>query len=113
MRTDAHRFSVAPMMEWTDRHCRFFHRLLTRRALLYTEMITADAILHGDCRRLLGFSPEERLLLKLRFEDALPVPRIAEILRLDSEFQVYRRLKKILATMRERLENEGIHDPRP
>jgi tRNA-dihydrouridine synthase A len=47
------------MMDWTDRHCRFLHRLLTRRALLYTEMITAQAILHGDRERLLGFSPAE------------------------------------------------------
>jgi tRNA-dihydrouridine synthase A len=47
------------MMDWTDRHCRFFHRLLTRRALLYTEMVTAEAVLHGDRQRLLGFSPEE------------------------------------------------------
>ena len=47
------------MMDWTDRHCRFFHRLLTRHALLYTEMITADAVIHGDRERLLGFSPEE------------------------------------------------------
>jgi tRNA-dihydrouridine synthase A len=54
-----HRFCVAPMMDWTDRHCRFFHRLLTRRALLYTEMVTAEAILHGCRERLLGFSAEE------------------------------------------------------
>jgi tRNA-dihydrouridine synthase A len=54
-----HKFCVAPMMDWTDRHCRFFHRLLTRRALLYTEMVTADAVLHGDRDRLLGCSPEE------------------------------------------------------
>ena len=47
------------MMDWTDRHCRYFHRLLSRRARLYTEMITADAVLHGDRRRLLGFSAEE------------------------------------------------------
>jgi tRNA-dihydrouridine synthase A len=55
----AHRFSVAPMMDWTDRHCRFFHRLLTRRALIYTEMITAAAIVHGDRARLLGYDPAE------------------------------------------------------
>jgi tRNA-dihydrouridine synthase A len=54
-----HKFCVAPMMDWTDRHCRFFHRLLTRRALLYTEMVTAEAVLHGDRDRLLGFSPQE------------------------------------------------------
>ena len=54
-----HRFCVAPMMDWTDRHCRFFHRLLVRRALLYTEMVTAEAVLHGDRGRLLGFSAAE------------------------------------------------------
>ena len=54
-----YRFSIAPMMEWTDRHCRFFHRLLTRRALLYTEMVTTGAVLHGDRARLLGFDPAE------------------------------------------------------
>ncbi|MGN6572307.1 MAG: tRNA dihydrouridine(20/20a) synthase DusA [Pseudolabrys sp.] len=54
------RFCVAPMMDWTDRHCRFFHRLMTRRALLYTEMLTTGAILHGDRARLLGFDPVEQ-----------------------------------------------------
>src|SRR5215218_6822412 len=54
-----HGFSIAPMMEWTDRHCRFFHRLLTRRALLYTEMITTGAVLRGNRARLLGFDPAE------------------------------------------------------
>jgi tRNA-dihydrouridine synthase A len=55
----ANRFSVAPMMDWTDRHCRVFHRLMTRRARLYTEMLTTGAILHGDRRRLLGFDQSE------------------------------------------------------
>jgi tRNA-dihydrouridine synthase A len=55
----ARRFSVAPMMDWTDRHCRFFHRLLTRRALIYTEMITTGAVIHGDRTRLLGYDPAE------------------------------------------------------
>jgi tRNA-dihydrouridine synthase A len=55
----SHRFSIAPMMDWTDRHCRFFHRLLTRRALIYTEMITTGAVLHGDRARLLAFDPFE------------------------------------------------------
>jgi len=57
-----HRFCVAPMMEWTDRHCRFFHRLLTRRALLYTEMLTTGAVLHGDRTRLLCHDPAEHPL---------------------------------------------------
>lgn len=48
------------MMEWTDRHCRYFHRLLTKRALLYTEMLTAEAVIHGQRERLLGFSEEEQ-----------------------------------------------------
>ena len=47
-------------MDWTDRHCRFFHRLLTRQALLYTEMLTTGAILHGDRDRLLGYDPSEQ-----------------------------------------------------
>jgi tRNA-dihydrouridine synthase A len=56
------RFSVAPMMEWTDRHCRFFHRLLTRRALLYTEMLTTGAVLRGDRARLLRYDAAEHPL---------------------------------------------------
>src|SRR5919109_622039 len=53
------KFAIAPMMEWTDRHCRFFHRLLTRRALIYTEMITTGAVLHGPRARLLAHDPAE------------------------------------------------------
>ena len=53
------RFSVAPMMDWTDRHCRVFHRLLTRHAKLYTEMLTTGAVIHGDRQRLLGFDAVE------------------------------------------------------
>lgn len=52
-------FAVAPMIDWTDRHCRFFHRQLSAHALLYTEMVVADAIIHGPRERLLSFSPEE------------------------------------------------------
>ena len=58
----ARRFSVAPMMDWTDRHCRAFHRTLTRRALLYTEMVTAQAVLRGDRDHLLGFDGGEHPL---------------------------------------------------
>jgi tRNA-dihydrouridine synthase A len=53
------RFAIAPMMDWTDRHCRLFHRLLTRRALIYTEMITTGALIHGDRARLLRFDAAE------------------------------------------------------
>ena len=53
------KFSIAPMMDWTDRHCRSLHRVLSRRAVLYTEMLTAAAILHGDRDRLLAFSAAE------------------------------------------------------
>lgn len=52
--------SVAPMMDWTDRHCRYFHRLLAPSALLYTEMVTTGAIIHGDADRFLAFNPEEQ-----------------------------------------------------
>ena len=54
-----YRFCVAPMMDWTDRHCRYFHRLITRRARLYTEMVTAPALAHGDVPRHLDFDPFE------------------------------------------------------
>ncbi|MFC5523744.1 tRNA dihydrouridine(20/20a) synthase DusA [Polaromonas jejuensis] len=53
------RLSVAPMMDWTDRHCRYFHRLLSRHALLYTEMVTTGALIHGDVERHLRFNAEE------------------------------------------------------
>src|SRR5437879_12915533 len=65
------RVSVAPMMDWTDRHCRYFLRGFSRHALLYTEMITAAAILRGDRDRLVAFDPQERpLALQLGGADA-------------------------------------------
>jgi len=59
---DSLRLSVAPMMDWTDRHCRVFHRLLSPGARLYTEMVHANAVIHGDRERLLGFDPVEQPL---------------------------------------------------
>jgi tRNA-dihydrouridine synthase A len=56
------RFAIAPMMDWTDRHYRYLARLITKQALLYTEMITCGAILYGDRTRFLDFSPEEHPL---------------------------------------------------
>ena len=53
------RFSVAPMMDWTDRHCRYFHRILSRRVKLYTEMVTTGALIHGPRARLLAYHPDE------------------------------------------------------
>jgi tRNA-dihydrouridine synthase A len=74
------RFSVAPMMEWTDRHCRVFHRLLTRRALLYTEMLTTGAVLHGDRARLLRYDPAEHpLALQLGGADPAALAACARI----------------------------------
>jgi tRNA-dihydrouridine synthase A len=76
----SHRFAVAPMMEWTDRHCRFFHRLLTRRALLYTEMITTGAVLHGDAARLLRHDPSEHpVAVQLGGSDPQDLARAARI----------------------------------
>lgn len=60
--TRSRRFSVAPMIDWTDRHCRYLHRLLTREALLFTEMITSAAIVHGDAHRHLRLNVEEGLV---------------------------------------------------
>ncbi|UFA50109.1 tRNA dihydrouridine(20/20a) synthase DusA [Deinococcus radiophilus] len=59
LRPAPHRFSVAPMLDWTDRHCRAFHRCLTTQALLYTEMVTTGALLHGDQARHLDFGDTE------------------------------------------------------
>src|ERR1700704_2847123 len=74
------RFSIAPMMDWTDRHCRFFHRLLTRRALIYTEMITTGAVLHGDRSRLLGLDPPEHpVAVQLGGSDPVALARSARI----------------------------------
>jgi len=56
------RISVAPKMDWTDRHCRYFHRLLAPSARLYTEMVTTGAVLNGDRRHLLGYDPREHPL---------------------------------------------------
>lgn len=74
------KFAIAPMMEWTDRHCRFFHRLLTRRALLYTEMLTTGAVLHGDRSRLLRYDPAEHpLALQLGGADPVALAACARI----------------------------------
>ncbi len=63
--------SVAPMMDWTDRHCRYFHRLLTRHTRLYTEMVTTGALVHGDVHRHLRFNAEEHpVALQLGGSDA-------------------------------------------
>ena len=73
-------FAVAPMMDWTDRHCRVFHRRLSGRALLYTEMVTADAIRFGDRARLLGYSAEEHpLALQLGGSDPKALAEAARI----------------------------------
>ena len=74
------RLSVAPMMDWTDRHCRYFHRLLAPSALLYTEMVTTGAVLHGDRERLLGYSDEEHpLALQLGGSDPADLAECARI----------------------------------
>ena len=78
------RFAVAPMMDWTDRHCRVLHRLLSARALLYTEMVTAQAVVHGDRARLIGFSPAEHSVA-LQLGGSEP-RRLAEAARIGAEF---------------------------
>jgi tRNA-dihydrouridine synthase A len=76
----AHRFCVAPMMDWTDSPCRVLHRALSANALLYTEMVTADAILHGDRQRLLGFDAAEHPLgLQLGGSDPVKLSEAAKI----------------------------------
>lgn len=75
-----HRLSVAPMMDWTDRHCRFFHRLLTRHTLLYTEMVTTGALIHGDVARHLRFNEAEHpVALQLGGCDPLELAQCAQL----------------------------------
>ena len=76
--------AIAPMMDWTDRHCRFFHRQLTRHALLYTEMVVADAVIHGARERLLGFDAAEHpIALQLGGSDP---KKLAEAARIGEAF---------------------------
>lgn len=77
-------FAVAPMMDWTDRHCRFFHRQLSRQALLYTEMVVADAVIHGDRARLLGYDAVEQPLA-LQLGGSQP-GKLAEAARIGEQF---------------------------
>lgn len=77
---DSLRLSVAPMMDWTDRHCRVFHRLLAPGARLYTEMVHANAVIHGDRQRLLGFDASEQpLALQLGGSDPALLAQAARI----------------------------------
>jgi tRNA-dihydrouridine synthase A len=72
--------SVAPMLDWTDRHCRFFHRLLTRHTRLYTEMVTTGALTHGDVQRHLRFNAEEHpVALQLGGSDAHDLAQAARL----------------------------------
>lgn len=74
------RFSVAPMMDWTDRHCRVIHRLMSRRARLYTEMVTAQAVIRGDRQRLIGFDAVEHpVALQLGGNDPALLAQAARI----------------------------------
>lgn len=88
MTTRAHpgwRFSVAPMMDWTDRHCRAFHRSLSARALLYTEMVTANAVIHGERERLIGWSPADEGAVALQLGGNEPV-KLAEAAHIAEDF---------------------------
>lgn len=76
----SHKLSIAPMMDWTDRHCRYFHRLLSPHAVLYTEMVTTGAILFGDPERHLKYNSEEHpVVLQLGGSDPVDLARAAKI----------------------------------
>ncbi len=73
-------FAVAPMMDWTDRHCRVFHRVLSQHAVLYTEMVTGLAVKHGDRQKLLGFDPvEQPVVLQLGGSDPQILSEAAKV----------------------------------
>ncbi len=74
------KLSVAPMLDWTDRHCRYFHRLLSKNALLYTEMVSTGALLHGDVQRHLAYNQEEHpLALQLGGSEPADLARCARL----------------------------------
>lgn len=74
------KFSVAPMMDWTDRHCRYFHRLLNPNVLLYTEMVTTGALIHGDTERFLRYNQEEHpVAVQLGGSDPAALAECAEL----------------------------------
>ena len=76
--SQSRRFSIAPMLDWSDHHCRYFWRLLTKQALLYTEMVTTGALIHGDRERFLRFNPEEHpVALQLGGSDPADLARCA------------------------------------
>lgn len=76
----SHKLSVAPMMDWTDKHCRYFHRLLSYHTVLYTEMVTSEAILNGDKNHLLSYNQEEHpLVLQIGGSDAVKCGRAVKI----------------------------------
>ncbi|TDE40838.1 tRNA dihydrouridine(20/20a) synthase DusA [Antarcticimicrobium sediminis] len=78
--TDAPRLSVAPMMDWTDRHCRYFHRLLSRETLLYTEMVTAPALVRGGALHLLEYNSQEHpVALQLGGSDPVELAQAARL----------------------------------
>ncbi|WP_343314339.1 tRNA dihydrouridine(20/20a) synthase DusA [Brucella sp. BE17] len=78
------KFAVAPMIDWSDRHCRFFHRLFSHRALLYTEMVVADAAIHGPRERLLGFDATQHpVALQLGGSDP---QKLAEAAKIGADF---------------------------
>ncbi len=78
--THAARLSVAPMMDWTDRHCRYLHRLLSQHALLYTEMVTSPALVRGGALHLLDHNPEEHpVALQLGGSDPIELAKAAEL----------------------------------
>ncbi|PDS85446.1 tRNA dihydrouridine(20/20a) synthase DusA [Rhizobium sp. L18] len=83
-KTDVPIFAVAPMIDWTDRHCRYFHRQISRQALLYTEMVVADAIIHGPRDRLLGHDAAEHpLALQLGGSDPA---KLAEAVKISESY---------------------------
>lgn len=84
MKFSPYRFAIAPMMDWTDRHCRVLHRALSARARLYTEMVTAEAVIRGDRERLIGFDAREHPVA-LQLGGSEPA-RLAEAAKIGADF---------------------------
>ena len=79
MKSTLNKFSVAPMLDWTDRHCRYFHRILTKQSLLYTEMVTTGAILFGKGDYLTFNAQEHPVSLQLGGSDPVSLAKCAKL----------------------------------
>ena len=97
-------FSIAPMMKWTDQHCRYFHRILTKKAILFTEMISVDAILYGPQHKLLSSNYFDNSTVIQVADDVKEKKELEKIILCEVQTKIYPDLEKSLLDL---LHNSG------